>query len=311
MAIATSPSKLTLPRSNPGVTTVVDYLISKFPQVSSDVWRKRAIDGKIHWHDGTCITTETPYQPQQRVYYYREVENEPVIPFEETVLFEDADLLVAFKPSFLPVTPGGSYVNECLQTRLRTSTGIEHLQALHRLDRVTAGLVMFSVNPETCHLYHQLFATRQVKKTYQALARIRGEENAPLIGQQWLVVNRLACADPQFLMTVVDGEPNSHSVIRCLDRFEDKALFELAPITGKTHQLRVHMQALGWPILNDRYYPTLQPEKADDFDQPLQLLAQKLDFIDPVSREARAFDSGYELTLSNGLHQKVPFLTGF
>ncbi|WP_292959179.1 pseudouridine synthase [Neptuniibacter sp. UBA6509] len=295
MAIAKSPSKLTLPKHNPGVATVVDYLIYKFPQIDASIWRQRAIDKKLHWHDGSVITLETLYQPQLRVYYYREVEKEPEIPFRETVIFQNEDILLAYKPHFLPVTPGGNYVNECLQNRLRKKTGIENLQALHRIDRVTAGLVMFSVNPETCHLYHQMFANRQMRKSYQAIAKIEEHCSEPRAGQQWEVINRLECAEPRFLMRIIEGESNSHSRIRCLDRFEDKALFELEPVTGRTHQLRVHMQSLGWPIINDRYYPVLQPESADNFAQPLQLLAQQLRFKDPVTGQPRTFHCGYEM----------------
>ncbi|SIS42518.1 pseudouridine synthase [Neptunomonas antarctica] len=313
MAIAKSPSKLTLPPINPGFITVVDYLIDKFPQVDSQIWRQRAIDGKLHWHDGSAITSESLYRPQQRVYYYREVDSEPVIPFNETILFEDAEILVAYKPPFLPVTPGGIYVNECLQNRLRLKTGMENLQAVHRIDRATTGLVIFSVNPDTCHLYHQLFASRQINKTYQAIARIDmgsdtgsdTKSDEPLSGQQWEVVNRLQSADPRFLMRVADGAANSHSRIRCVDRFEDKALFELEPVTGKTHQLRVHMQTLGWPILHDRYYPALQPKSADNFAQPLQLLAQQLRFIDPVTSQPRTFHCGYAMNLATGTFERV------
>lgn len=303
MAIAKSPSKLTLPKHNPGVATVVDYLIYKFPQIDASIWRQRAIDKKLHWHDGALITLDTLYKPQQRVYYYREVECEPQIPFTESIIFQNADILVAYKPHFLPVTPGGNYVNECLQNRLREKTGIENLQALHRIDRVTAGLVMFSVNPETCHLYHQMFANRQMSKSYQAIAKIEEHCSEPRAGQQWEVINRLECSDPRFLMRVIEGESNSHSRIRCLDRFEDKALFELEPVTGRTHQLRVHMQSLGWPILNDRYYPVLQPESADKFAQPLQLLAQQLRFNDPVTGQSREFDCGYEMNPATWLFE--------
>ncbi|MFT5720684.1 MAG: tRNA pseudouridine32 synthase/23S rRNA pseudouridine746 synthase, partial [Motiliproteus sp.] len=146
MAITPYPSKLSLPQVNPGVTTVLEYLIVKFPAIAPQVWRQRAAEGKLHWHDGSLITATSPYQPQQRVYYYREVEAEPVIPFSEQILFQDELLLVAYKPPFLQVTPGGRYVNECLQNRLRETTGIAALQALHRIDRATSGLVLFSVD---------------------------------------------------------------------------------------------------------------------------------------------------------------------
>ena len=298
MVIARRPSKLSLPQTNPGVATVLEYLIIKFPYIDAQIWRQRIADGKVHCHDGSLITTQSLFQPQQRIYYYREVESEPIIPFKETILFQDEHILVAYKPHFLAVIPGGIYVNECLQNRLRRSTGIEALQALHRLDRVTAGLVIFSVNPDTCHRYHHLFETRKIHKTYQAIAKINDGEN--LIGQEWEVKNRLVQCEPQFRMRVTEGEANSHSVIRCLQQSAQKALFELNPVTGKTHQLRVHMQALGWPILNDKYYPQLQPLSADNYSTPLQLLAKELRFIDPVTQHPRCFSYDGNLSLNQG-----------
>ena len=303
MAISKHPSKLSLPQTNPGVATVLEYLIIKFPYIDAQAWHQRMADGKVHWHDGTLITALSPFKPQQRVYYYREVESEPAIPFQETILFQDQHILVAYKPHFLPVTPGGRYVNECLQNRLRKSTGIEALQTVHRLDRVTAGLVMFSVNPETRHHYHDLFKTRQIQKTYQAITNINEGEN--LVGKEWQVKNRITQSDPKFLMQISEGEANSHSIIRCLaqtaeqstEQANQKALFELSPVTGKTHQLRLHMQTLGWPILNDKYYPQLQSQSADNYSAPLQLLAKELKFIDPVTQQPRCFTYDGNLSL--------------
>jgi len=295
MAISKHPSKLSLPQTNPGVATVLEYLIIKFPYIDAQIWRQRIADGKVHRHDGSLITTQSLFQPQQRIYYYREVENEPSIPFKETIIFQDQHILVAYKPHFLTVVPGGIYVNECLQNRLRRRTGIDTLQALHRLDRVTAGLVMFSVNPDTRHRYHHLFETRQIHKTYQAIAKINDGEN--LIGREWVIKNRIMQSEPRFRMCVTEGKANSHSVIRCLQQSSQKALFELNPVTGKTHQLRVHMQALGWPILNDKYYPQLQPLSADNYSAPLQLLAKELQFIDPVTQHPRCFSYYDNLSL--------------
>jgi tRNA pseudouridine32 synthase / 23S rRNA pseudouridine746 synthase len=295
MSISKYPSKLSLPQTNPGVTRVLEYLITKFPDIKPEVWQQRIADGKVHWHDGSLITADSPFRPQQRVYYYREVDSEPVIPFDETILFQDEHILVVYKPHFLAVTPGGSYINECLQNRLRNKTGLEALQALHRLDRETAGLVLFSVNPDTRHLYHNLFHNRKIYKTYLAIARINSEDD--LAGKQWEIKNRLVKSEPGFLMRIVEGKPNSHSMIRCLAQSADKALFELNPITGKTHQLRLHMQALGWPLLHDKYYPILQPKTADDYSRPLQLLAKELHFIDPVTQRSRVFQSNMALKL--------------
>ena len=296
MGISKYPSKLSLPQINPGVVTVLEYLIAKFPDIEPKLWQQRVAAGKVHWHDGTLISASSAYQAQQRVYYYREVENEPLIPFEEKVLFQDEHILVAYKPHFLPVTPGGIYVNECLQHRLREKTGLDDLQALHRLDRATAGLVLFSVNPDTRRLYHALFKTQKIHKTYHAIAKVTGTEN--LIGQEWQIKNRLEPSPIRFRMQIVDGEANSSSVIRCLEQHEEWALFELKPITGKTHQLRVHMQSLGWPILHDNYYPVLQSKSADDYARPLQLLAKKLQFIDPVTQNSRVFSCADELSLN-------------
>lgn len=295
MAIAEHPSKLSLPQVNPGVATVLEYLLIKFPYIDAKVWHQRLVDGKVHFDDGTLITSETPFIPQQRVYYYREVDVEPSIPFEEKIIFQNADILVAYKPHFLAVTPGGIYVNECLQNRLRRSTGNHALQALHRLDRVTAGLVMFSVNPASRHLYHHLFEARKIHKTYQAIARINSNEK--LVGKEWVVKNRISKSDQHFCMRVTEGEANSHSVIRCVQQAHEQALFALNPVTGKTHQLRLHMLTLGWPILNDRYYPKLQAQSADNYAAPLQLLAKSLSFIDPVSALHRHFSCDADLSL--------------
>ena len=295
MIISDQPSKLSLPQTNPGVSTVLEYLIIKFPYIDAQIWQKRITDGKVHCHDGSLITTLSPFKAQQRIYYYREVESEPIIPFEESILFLDEHILVAYKPHFLPVVPGGKYVNECLQNRLRQNTGIETLQAIHRLDRVTAGLVIFSVNPNTRHRYHHLFETRKIDKTYQAIAQTNNSEN--LIGQKWEVKNRIVQSKPKFRMCITEGETNSHSVIRCLQQSDEKALFELNPVTGKTHQLRLHMQTLGWPILNDKYYPQLQPLSPDNYSTPLQLLAKKIEFIDPVTQQQRSFSYGSNLLL--------------
>ena len=296
MSISARPSKLSLPQVNPGVTTVLEYLLLKFPAIAESRWRERMAEGKVHRDDGSLITPESPYQPHLRVFYYREVASEPSIPFAERILYQDEHILVAYKPHFLPVTPGGLYVNECLQQRLRKRTGIEELQAVHRLDRVTAGLVLCSVNPDTRPLYHQLFKSRHIHQTYQAIAEIHSDES--LVGQQWEVKNRLEQSEQRFRIHVTEGAANSHSVIRCVQQTASQALFELHPVTGRTHQLRVHMQTLGWPILNDRYYPVLQPLSPDDYARPLQLLSKGFEFIDPVTGEERRFEYDGDLTLA-------------
>ncbi|OUS27041.1 pseudouridine synthase [Gammaproteobacteria bacterium 45_16_T64] len=296
MGLSKYPSKVNLPQSNPGCVTVLEYLIKKFPGISPDIWRARIVDSKVHWLNNEPITLMTPYRPQGCVCYYREVEQEPVIPFEERILFQDDHVLLVFKPHFLPVTPGGKYVEECLQNRLRRRTGVDELQALHRLDRETAGLVLFSVNPKTRPQYHDLFASRTIHKTYQAVAEV-GEVSG-IIGKEWKISNRIVKSDPRFTMKITSGEANAHSTIKCLTERGGQGLFELLPISGKTHQLRLHMMSLGWPILHDRFYPVLQPESSDDYTRPLQLLAKRLQYIDPITCEHRDFVVDEELIIN-------------
>ena len=289
---AAQPSYIVLPRDVTDKPTVLSFLISHFARIGEEVWRQRVQDGKVHWQDGSLIDEGTAYRPTARVYYYREVVEETRIPFREQILYQDDEILIAHKPHFLPVTPSGNYVNECLVHRLRIHTGIETVSPAHRLDRETAGIMLMSLNPDTRHHYHDLFKSKTITKEYQALARLTpelkqkadvGELQLPI---RWTVKNRMKPANPSFLMQLVEGEPNTHSEIALIAVKGEFGLFELSPITGKTHQLRVHMLSLGMPLLNDRFYPELQPKMADNFEQPLKLLAYRLRFDDPVTGKA-------------------------
>lgn len=291
MGIAKHPSVVTMPAAEKPYPSIVEFLCRTFPAISRNQWTERIHEGKVLDDQGKPITTETKYSPSQRIFYFREVENEPVIPFAEQVLFQDDELLVACKPHFLPVIPGGRYVEECLLNRLRRRTDIAGLAPLHRLDRETAGIVIFSVNPKTRGLYHELFMHGKVEKTYHALAEVnqRPREN------QWTVENRIVRGEPQFRMKIVPGVANARSHIQLVQVKGNRGLFSLQPVTGKTHQLRLHMSGLGFRIINDRVYPDLQPERDDDFSQPLQLLAKRVRFHDPVSGQHREFQSEREL----------------
>jgi tRNA pseudouridine32 synthase/23S rRNA pseudouridine746 synthase len=222
-----------------------------------------------------------------RLFYFREVSSEPHIPFSETILYIDDEILVACKPHFLPVTPGGRYVDECLLNRLRRSTGIEDLAPLHRIDRETAGLVLFSVNKKSRGLYGTLFMNGHVDKTYHALsACLPAQESS-----SWRVEDRIERGEPWFRMKAVPGAVNARSIVTLVEVRGNRARFTLQPLTGKTHQLRIHMSSLGFGILNDRYYPDLQAESEDDFEEPLQLVAKSLRFKDPLNGRAREFVS--------------------
>jgi len=287
MAIAKQPSVVTMPPAEKPYPSLVEFLCRTFPAISRSRWTERIREGKVLDDQGKPITAETMYSPSRRIFYFREIENEPVIPFAGQILFQDDEILVADKPHFLPVIPGGRYVEECLLNRLRARTGIIGLAPLHRLDRETAGIVIFSVNKNTRGRYHELFMHGKVEKVYHALAVV----NRPPRENQWTVENRIVRGEPRFRMKTVPGVANACSHIRLLEVNGNRGLFSLQPVTGKTHQLRLHMSGLGFRIINDRVYPELQPERNDDFDQPLQLLAKMVRFHDPVSGQDREFRS--------------------
>jgi len=291
MAISAAPSKVTMPATTQPYPSILEFLTVRFPQIGKNCWQQRISAGKVLSDDGAPISLNTAYQPHHPLYYFREVADERQIPFQEQILFQSDHLLVACKPHFLPVIPGGGYVNECLLNRLRTRTGNRDLVPLHRIDRETAGVVMFSVNRATRGLYARLFAKGMIEKSYQALAECSSNQDK----NGWTVENRIVKGDPWFRMRTVPGPPNARSDIRLLERNGTIARFALFPITGKTHQLRIHMSGLGFRILNDRYYPELQPEQADDFDKPLRLIAKSVRFRDPVSGEELEFCSEREL----------------
>lgn len=291
MGIAKHPSVVTLPATQAPYPSIVEFLCRTFPAISRDRWVQRIRDGKVMNDRGDPITADTPYSPSKRIFYFREVETEPVIPFTEQILFQNDEILVACKPHFLPVTPGGRYVEECLLNRLRNRTGLVDLAPLHRIDRETAGIVIFSVSPTTRGLYHALFMRAEVEKIYHALAEVK----QPPRENHWTVENRIVRGSPRFRMKTVPGVANARSHIQLREVKANRGLFHLQPVTGKTHQLRLHMSALGFGIINDRVYPELQPERDDDFDRPLQLLAKEIRFHDPVAGTDREFQAEPEL----------------
>jgi len=269
---------------------VLDCLCERFPAVARSQWLDRMARGRVMDGDGRWLTPETPYRVGLEVHYYREVSDEPSIPFDEVVLHADADLLVADKPHFLPVTPSGAHVHETLLGRLIRRTGNFALAPLHRIDRDTAGLVLFSVNPQSRARYQALFRERRIDKSYEAIAPALPEIEFPCIRS-----SRIVAGEPFFRMREIEGAANSETRIDVLARGEGTWRYALTPITGRKHQLRVHMAALGAPIANDGMYPSLFHREPGDYSAPLQLLARRLSFVDPLSGAGRAFSSNFVL----------------
>ena len=275
--------------------TITEFLVERFPAIARAVWLERMVQGLVADEFGAAVTPARPYQSHIRIYYYRALSAEVPIPFEETVLFQDEHLVVADKPHFLPVTPSGHYLQETLLVRLKNRLGIDSLTPIHRIDRETAGLVLFSLQASSRGAYQQLFAERHVTKHYEAIVHWTDGRTLPSVYSSRL-------EDDTFMrMHEVPGEPNATTHIQVTATTTtaagSRAKLQLSPVTGRKHQLRVQCAALGIPILHDRIYPRLLPEGTDDFAHPLQLLAKHLRFTDPVTGALREFTSPRTLVL--------------
>jgi len=270
--------------------TVLDFLLERYPGVEAVAWLARMAKGQVVDETGLRLNPGSPYRVGACIYYYREVESETRIPFDEHILYQDEHILVADKPHFLPVVPAGRFLHETLLVRLKRKVGLERLVPVHRLDRETAGVVLFSLNPATRGVYVSLFRERKVKKVYEALARTLPGLSLPLTRR-----SRVVAGEPFFRMREVEGEPNSETHIDVAERLNGVSLYRLSPVTGRKHQLRLHLSALGIPIVNDRLYPEMRAAGDDDFSNPLKLLARSVSFPDPLTGRQRHFESGRKL----------------
>ena len=270
--------------------TLLDGLCARFPMIGRAQWLDRFARGRVLDSHRKPLAADTPYQVGDTIHYFREVADEPRIPFEETILHADEHLVVADKPHFLPVAPTGVYVRETLLTRLVQRLGNPDLVPLHRIDRGTAGLVLFSADPRSRHAYQDLFRKRLIEKRYEAVA-----PGLPGLGFPLVRESRLVAGEPFFRMREEQGAANAQTRIEVLQSSGDWWRYALFPVSGRKHQLRVHMAALGAPIRNDRYYPALAAKAADDYSKPLQLLARGLSFVDPLTGTERRFRSQMEL----------------
>ena len=273
---------------------MLDFFAERFHAIAREIWQERMAQGLVVDEHGVSVTPDRRYQGHLRVYYYRAVPAEPRIPFDEVVLYQDAHLVVADKPHFLPVVPSGNYLRETLLLRLKSKLGLPDLVPIHRIDRDTAGLVLFSVQAQSRGAYSALFSQHQVSKCYEAIAPWREDLALPLTRE-----SRIVEAGHFMLQHEVQGTPNAITHIELIAQHGALAHYCLRPVSGKRHQLRVHMAALGLPIVGDGLYPTLTPEGQIDYEQPLQLLARSLELIDPVTGASRRFESQRKLKLAH------------
>lgn len=287
-----SPSSQWLPQGP--WETILDFLTERFPDVAASTWVARMAKGELVDETGLRLNSGSAYRVGACVFYYRELEWEKRIPFDEHVLYQDEHILVVDKPHFLPVIPAGRFLQETLLVRLKKQLQLEQLVPIHRLDRETAGVVLFSLNAATRGHYAGLFRRRKVEKVYEALAPFLPDLTLPLTRR-----SRIVRGEPFFRTREIEGEPNSETYIEVLENrgavMSGMTRYQLKPLTGRKHQLRVHLSALGIPIMNDRLYPEMSLAKGldheDDFSNPLKLLAKSISFRDPLSGQEHYFES--------------------
>jgi tRNA pseudouridine32 synthase / 23S rRNA pseudouridine746 synthase len=276
---------------------VIDFLAERFPHISYDELVTRMARGDVLDHAGVRMLPDHAYLAREKLYYYRDIPQEPRIPFDEVILFQDEHIVVVDKPHFLPVAPVGRYVQETVLVRLKRRLGIDSLAPMHRIDRETAGLVLFTIQSDTRGKYQGLFEQRAVKKTYEAIAPWRDDLQLPLIYRSHIIESD---AFMQMRETSPERgfEPNAETRIELLEIVGEFARYRLTPLTGKKHQLRVQMAALDMPILHDKIYPVHHKKATDEYAKPLQLLAKNISFRDPISAELREFESRRSLRFS-------------
>lgn len=302
-------TRLHLPLEGPW-PTIQDYVLSRFGHVDAAGLRRRFASGEVRGIGGTVIDAATALGAHEFIWYYRDAPQENPVPFHEHILHLDADLLAVDKPHFLPTTPGGRFVQQSALVRLRNRLGLPHLTPMHRLDRATAGVILFSVRPETRGDYQYLFERRGIRKEYEAVSALPTgwDPQRPALAQTPLPLTYRNHIDKVkgTLRVVVseDKDPNAESIVELIGTGISAGTHaglpvlhtRLRPRSGRTHQLRVHLAALGAGILNDAFYPDLWDEAPDDYARPLQLLARSIAFTDPLSGRERSFRSVRKLS---------------
>ncbi|SDY42308.1 tRNA pseudouridine32 synthase / 23S rRNA pseudouridine746 synthase [Amycolatopsis xylanica] len=273
-----------MPAEGPWLT-LREHLVERLPRLDPGRIDEMLRLGRIVGLDGP-LGPDAPFVPNSFIWFHRDLPVEVPVPFDIGIVHRDEHLLVVDKPHFLATIPRGQHILETALVRLRRSLDLPALSPAHRLDRVTAGLVMFVITPAHRGAYQNLFKDRAVRKEYEAIAAY--DANVPLPAT---VRSRIVKERGVITAYEVPGEPNAESHIELLEHRGDLGRYRLTPHTGRTHQLRLHMSGLGLPIVNDDFYPVLHETPLDDFSSPLQLLAKTLEFTDPLTGEPRRFES--------------------
>ncbi|MFJ5831252.1 pseudouridine synthase [Streptomyces sp. NPDC093089] len=286
------PVRVRLPEDPEGAWgTVGEHLVDRYGgAIGVGRVEEMLAGGRFVGVDGP-VGGDEPYAAGRYVWFHRDFPAERAVPFPVGVVHRDERIVVVDKPHFLATMPRGRHVTETALARLRRELGLPFLQPAHRLDRLTAGLVLFVVRPEDRGAYQTLFRDRVVRKEYEAVAGYVPGVELPVTVRSRIEKERGVMAARE-----VAGEPNAESRIELVEHAGDRGRYRLLPVTGRTHQLRVHMNRLGLPILHDPVYPVVREDGPEDFERPLQLLARVLEFTDPFTGGAMRFESRLALS---------------
>ncbi|WP_183468721.1 pseudouridine synthase [Mycolicibacterium iranicum] len=247
----------------------------------------KVLAGEVFCANGSVADGSTVLPAGAVVFLYRELPDEVEVPFDIPVLHSDENVLVVDKPHFLATMPRGSHVAQTALVRLRRDLDLPELSPAHRLDRLTAGVLLFTVRREVRGAYQTMFARGEVGKTYLAHSHATSEVTLPTTVRSRIVKRR-----GQLQAVEEPGEPNAETYVEALGGGD----YRLSPRTGRTHQLRLHMSSLGLPIAGDPLYPHVVEVDPADFTRPLRLLAHTLEFDDPLTGAHRSFTSARTLT---------------
>lgn len=288
--------RIVLPREGPW-RTVREYLVLRLSRLEPERVDEMVRDGRFVTEEGP-VQRETPYRPGASVWFHRELPDERPVPFDVQILHRDENIVVVHKPHFLATTPRGQHVVQTALVRVRQQLDLPELIPAHRLDRATAGVLLFVVRPEVRGAYQRLFSQRSVHKEYEAVAPVRPDLSLPTVVRSRILKRRGVIQAKE-----VPGEPNAETYVELIESRGELGRYRLIPRTGRTHQLRVHLNSLGIPIVGDPIYPQVRESAWEDFSRPLQLLARTLAFTDPITNEERSFTTPASLSAWAGEHQ--------
>ncbi|NLE97874.1 MAG: pseudouridylate synthase [Propionibacterium sp.] len=264
--------------------TMRDFLLEKLGPAGSEAVDRMLERGDFVDAEGRPWTGREIYRPHTFVWFHRELRDEAPVPGELTVIHRDERIVVFDKPHFLSTIPRGRHVVESAVVRGRRQLDLPELSAAHRLDRGTAGVLLMTTEQRWRAAYHSIFREPTTTKVYEAMAPVDPGLEFPRRVSSHLV-KEVGVLQAERL----DREPNAHTDIELVEEHDGWGRYEVRPITGKTHQIRMHFLELGIPLLNDPLYPEVVRTPIDDFSSPLGLVAVELGFVDPVDGSERRF----------------------